>query len=173
VNRRRPARFHSVFVLAIALAPTWLGSLAQAPVQPPEPSPVAPSLETLSRPKIGLALSGGGARGAAHIGVLRVLEELHIPVDYIAGTSMGAIVGGLYATGMSPDQIEEALDGMDWEMILTGRPPRRDLSFRRKEDEFHYPGDIEMGLKGGKAPAARKARTCRSAWASPRCASTG
>ena len=58
----------------------------------------------LDRPSIGLVLSGGGARGAAHVGVLKVLEELHIPVDYVAGTSMGAIVGGLYASGMSIEE---------------------------------------------------------------------
>jgi NTE family protein len=60
-----------------------------------------------ARPKIGVALSGGGALGMAHIGALKVLEELEIPVDYIAGTSMGAVVGGLYASGMSPDEMDE------------------------------------------------------------------
>lgn len=62
------------------------------------------------RPKIGLALSGGGARGAAHVGVIQVLEELRIPIDYIAGTSMGSIVGGLYASGMSSDEIAQQLN---------------------------------------------------------------
>ena len=61
--------------------------------------------QQIERPKIGLALSGGGARGAAHVGVFKLLEELQIPVDYIAGTSMGAVVGGLYASGMSSDEI--------------------------------------------------------------------
>ena len=59
------------------------------------------------RPRIGLVLGGGGARGIAHIGVIRVLEELRIPIDYVAGTSMGSIVGGLYATGMTSQQMEE------------------------------------------------------------------
>lgn len=63
----------------------------------------------MSAPKIGLALSGGGARGAAHVGVLKVLEEMHIPVDYIAGTSMGSIIGGLHASGVIPGEIETAL----------------------------------------------------------------
>ena len=65
------------------------------------------------RPRIGLVLSGGGARGIAHIGVLRVLEELHIPIDYIAGTSGGAIIGGLYATGMDSTQIEHVIRAID------------------------------------------------------------
>ena len=86
--------------------------------------------ESLERPRIGLALSGGGARGAAHVGVLRVLEELRIPVDYIAGTSMGSIIGGLYASGMTPDQIETALKEMDWDNVFSDRPPRIDRPFR-------------------------------------------
>ncbi len=63
---------------------------------------VARSALAAERPKIGLALGGGGARGCVHVGILRVLEELHIPIDYIAGTSVGAIVGGMYASGMTP-----------------------------------------------------------------------
>jgi hypothetical protein len=66
-------------------------------------------IRAAGRPKIGLVLSGGGARGAAHIGVLEVLEEMHVPIDFIVGTSMGSIVGGLYASGMSPSEINEAL----------------------------------------------------------------
>ena len=74
-----------------------------------------------SRPKIGLALSGGGARGAAHIGVIRVLEENNVPIDYIAGTSMGSIVGGLYSSGMSTDEIEAALGSIDWDGVFDDR----------------------------------------------------
>lgn len=85
------------------------------------------------RPKIGLALSGGGARGVAHIGVLKALEQLHVPVDYIAGTSMGAIVGGLYASGMSPDEMERWFAEADWRYLLSDAPPRESRSFREKE----------------------------------------
>ena len=81
--------------------------------------------EGKERPKIGLVLGGGGAKGHAHIGVLKVLEELHIPVDYIAGTSMGAIVGSLYASGLSPDEIEKVLTSVDWDDLFTGDPNRR------------------------------------------------
>ena len=68
---------------------------------------IALGLQAQERPKVGVVLSGGGARGAAHIGVLQVLEELRIPIDYVGGTSMGSIVGGLYASGLTPDEIEE------------------------------------------------------------------
>jgi NTE family protein len=101
------------------------------------------------RPKIGLALGGGGARGAAHIGVLRVLEQNRIPIDYIAGTSMGSIVGGLYAAGYDPDQLENLVTTIDWANIFSDLPPRRQRSFRRKEDDFLYGLGLEFGLKGG------------------------
>ena len=107
------------------------------------------------RPKIGLALSGGGARGAAHVGVLRVLEQLRIPVDYIAGTSMGSIIGGLYASGMTLDEIEDALVTMDWDHIFDDNPPREELSFRRKRDDDLYLIKAKPGIKasGLKLPA--------------------
>ncbi|MEN8214546.1 MAG: patatin-like phospholipase family protein [Pseudomonadota bacterium] len=103
-----------------------------------------------SRPAIGLALSGGGARGAAHVGVLRVLEELHVPIDYIAGTSMGAIVGGLYASGMSADDIEKALGEVDWDTVFRDDEERPDRTFRRKRDDRLYLSDIKAGVKEGK-----------------------
>src|SRR5277367_289075 len=83
------------------------------------------------RPRICLVLSGGGARGMAHIGVLKVLEDLKIPIDCIAGTSMGAVVGGLYASGMSARQIETTMRSVDWQEAFRDLPPRRDLAFRR------------------------------------------
>ena len=72
------------------------------------------------RPRIGLVLSGGGARGVAHLGVLKVLEELRIPVDVIAGTSMGAIVGGFYASGSSPAEIEAMVNSLEWNQAFQG-----------------------------------------------------
>lgn len=98
------------------------------------------------RPKIGLALSGGGARGAAHVGVLKILEQMRIPIDYIAGTSMGSIIGGLYASGMTPEQIENALKHMDWEHIFNDDPPRADRSFRRKLDDYLYLVKAKPGI---------------------------
>ncbi len=86
--------------------------------------------------KLVLVLSGGGARGFAHIGVLRVLEEQNIAPDLIVGTSMGAVVGGLYASGWSPDEIEELVETIDWEKIFTDRVARKYRSFRRKQDDY-------------------------------------
>lgn len=98
------------------------------------------------RPKIGLALSGGAARGCAHVGVLEVLEEMRVPVDYVAGTSMGAVVGGLYAAGLTPAEIRRTLITLDWQSVLDDRTPYRDLVFRRKEDERRYLMDVEVGI---------------------------
>ncbi len=100
-------------------------------------------------PKIGLVLGGGGARGASHIGVLKVLEENHIPIDYIVGTSMGAIVGGLYASGMSPEEMEENFKSVDWKDLFTDRLSEKELSFRNKGDRRKFV-DLELGLKNGK-----------------------
>src|SRR6202050_4508816 len=88
-----------------------------------------------SRPRIGLVLSGGGARGPTHIGVLEMLDQLHVPIDVIAGTSMGAVVGGLYASGMSGEQIKHALSSLDWQAAFRDRPPRTALASRRQEGD--------------------------------------
>jgi len=101
------------------------------------------------RTKVGLVLSGGGARGAAHIGVLKVLEANRIPIDYIAGTSMGSIVGGLYAVGMTPDEIEDVLASLDWDNIFVDEGPREDRTFRRKRDDLLYLIDHKLGVKDG------------------------
>jgi len=124
-----------VFILLLLLLPESL--LAQ--------QDTAPRL----RPKIGVALEGGGALGLAHIGVLKWFEEHHIPVDYVAGTSMGGLVGGFYSTGMSPDELKTLIDGIDWRKILGDRTPYEDLSFRRKEDQRAYPNSLIFGLRGG------------------------
>jgi NTE family protein len=99
-----------------------------------------------TRPRVGLVLSGGGARGLAHIGVLKVLQELRVPVDFIAATSMGSIVGGGYAAGYTPDQLEALVNATDWREIFARRAPREDLHFRRKEDDFKNLSDIEFGI---------------------------
>ena len=102
----------------------------------------------VERPRVGLVLGGGGARGAAHIGVLKELERRRIPIDAIAGTSVGAIVGGLYATGMSASELESLLGSLDWAGALSDKPDREDLSFRRKQDDAEVPIDFELGLRG-------------------------
>ena len=105
--------------------------------------------DPLLRPRICVVLSGGGARGIAHIGVLKVLEDLKIPIDCIAGTSMGAVVGGLYASGMSAREIETTMRSVDWQEAFRDTPPRRDLAFRRKQDDRNFLVRLPLGLKHG------------------------
>ena len=101
------------------------------------------------KPKIGLVLEGGGALGLAHIGVITWLEEHRIPVSYVAGTSMGGLVGGVYATGRSPAEVRELVESINWNDVLRGQVPFENLDFRRKQDSVLYPGTIEFGLKKG------------------------
>jgi NTE family protein len=111
--------------------------------------PVSPG-----RPKIGLVLSGGGARGIAHIGVLKWFEDNRIPVDYVAGTSMGGLVGGIYATGRTPDEMRRIVEGIDWDDALRGSPAYGDLNYRRKQDRRDLQNEIELGLKNGVGTAS-------------------
>ena len=105
---------------------------------------------TPSRPRIGLVLSGGGARGAAHVGVLKVLDDLHVPVDAIAGTSMGAVVGGLYASGLTGREIEKLMGSVDWQDAFRDRPQRYNLSFRRKSEDQDFLVQLPLGVRDGK-----------------------
>ena len=102
------------------------------------------------RRTVGVALAGGAALGLAHIGVLEWLEEHRVPIDYIAGTSMGGLVGGLYASGLTTAEIREFAGRVDWQQTFSPVPPYRQLSFRRKEDAADFPVALEIGLKGGK-----------------------
>lgn len=102
-----------------------------------------------SRPRIGLALGGGGARGFAHIGVLQWFEEQRIPVDVIGGTSMGGVIGAAYATGMTPREIRALVDSVDWTLALAPDTPFIYKTFRRKEDTRAFPSRLRFGLKGG------------------------
>ena len=114
---------------------------------------VAPSTSQAAepaRPKIGLVLSGGGARGWAEIGVLKVLEELHVPVDLVVGSSIGSVVGGLYASGMSPQEMEDTLARMDWDDMFVDKVPRVDRPFRRKLDDAQYLTKLVVGIDKGK-----------------------
>ncbi|HET6534889.1 MAG TPA: patatin-like phospholipase family protein [Sphingomicrobium sp.] len=94
-------------------------------------------------------LGGGGARGAAHIGVLKELERMRIPIDAIAGTSMGAVIGGLYASGIAPDELQRVIESLDWADAFQDTAQREDLTFRRKQDDVEFPIDFELGLNGG------------------------
>ena len=109
----------------------------------------AVAAEASERPTLGLALGGGAARGIAHIGLLQWLEEHRIPVDFIAGTSMGGLVGGAYAAGMTPGEIRELMRDADWDIIFLSDSPFKYKTFRRKEDARQFPALIELGLKNG------------------------
>lgn len=110
----------------------------------------APEAEKPRRPKIGVVFGGGGAKGAAHIGVLKVLEEQKIPVDYIAGTSMGAIVGALYASGLSAAELEKVITSIDWKDVFSGNPNRRDIDYRRKREDYEHLTGLSVGIRDGK-----------------------
>ncbi len=118
-------------------------------VRAQDPSPPKPVQTPAQRPRIGLALSGGGALGLVEIGVIQWMEENHIPVDRIGGTSMGSIIGAMYATGMSPTEIKAFAEKIDWEQALLPEPVYRQLSFRRKEDRREFLIKAPLGLKDG------------------------
>jgi NTE family protein len=107
--------------------------------------------DATERPRIGLVLSGGGARGAAHIGAIRALEQMQIPIDAVAGTSMGAVVGGLYAAGLSGEEIARVFEALDWQDLLRDRAPRKDLVYRRKQADrsFLARGGLGVRADGG------------------------
>jgi len=109
--------------------------------------------QTPARPKIGLALSGGGALGIAHIGTLKLLDSLAIPIDYIAGTSMGGIAAALYAIGYSGEEMERIAYTVDWDEIFDDLPPRRELPFIQKQDLDRY--QFEIGIQEY-APTGKK-----------------
>ena len=105
--------------------------------------------ETTTYPKIGLVLSGGGARGAAHVGVLRVIEELHIPIYCIVGTSMGSIVGGLYSSGVSVAELEQVAVKTDWDGLFSDKIPRPEVNYRNKSDWPNYITSLDIDFKKG------------------------
>ena len=132
------ARSHAAAAFALACLVTT-GAFPQSMTEVGSPE----------RPRIGLALSGGGARGIAHIGVLKVLEEMRIPISCVTGTSMGAIVGGAYAVGTPANRLEELVLSTDWDQVFRDNPPRQDIAIRRKIDDFKTLFAPEFGLKDG------------------------
>jgi len=164
MSLRRLSMRRVLFILVLFLVPNYVSAQQESkPAATPAPardisSGTVTKATPVPRPKIGVALEGGGAMGLAHIGVLKWFEEHHIPVDYVAGTSMGGLVGGFYATGMSPDEMKSLITGLNWRKIMDDRSPYEDLSFRRKEDQRAYPNSLIFGLRGGlTAPAGLNA----------------
>lgn len=152
------ARSRAASALLIALALTALAPEAALHAASPAAAGDSP------RPRVGIVLSGGGARGMAHLGVLRALDEMRVPIDAIAGASMGAVVGGLRAQGMSPDEIEAILTGVDWMDAFDDDPPRADRSFRRKSDDNLEHVDFKLGFDGRRLmipPSAREGEKLR------------
>jgi NTE family protein len=129
---------HRRWLLVTILA--WAGLLPAFAAAPP------PSSAT---PCIGLVLGGGGARGAAHIGVIEVLEREHIPICRIAGTSMGSIVGGMYAAGYSAQEMRGIIAKLDWSDLFSDDPARVEMPMRRKQDDYRYLLNFEIGYKNG------------------------
>ncbi len=137
---RRPRLIRHLLLVALLLIGLFGGPVvAQA----------QPSSAAQQRPRIGLVLSGGGARGLAHVGVLKVLERERIPVDVVVGTSMGAIIGGLYASGMRAGELEAELTKLNWDAVFAVRVARQQLSQRRKEEDFEISPVIEIGMNNG------------------------
>ncbi len=138
ITSRIAARLLVAALVAISLNP---GSAALAA----DAAPPAPA----SHPRIGLALSGGGARGIAHIGVLEVLEEMRIPISCVTGTSMGAIVGATFAAGRPPKEMETIVLAADWDEVFRDKPPRSEIAVRRKLDDYKTLFAPEYGVKDG------------------------
>lgn len=136
--------------LSIPIAVTLLcGLCLPHAIAAQDASPEKPLRTEPHRPRIGLALSGGGALGLVEIGVIRWMEENHIPVDRIAGTSMGSIIGSMYATGMSPAEMENFARKINWDEALMPEPVYRQLAYRRKQDRREFLIRTPLGLKDG------------------------
>src|SRR5690348_18397423 len=104
--------------------------------------PTLPAQQTMPRPKIGLTLSGGGAKGLAHIGILKAIDSAGLKVDYITGTSMGSIIGALYAIGYSADSIEKISRRIDWGLLLSNQSSMRSMIMDEKDEYGRY--DVEL-----------------------------
>ena len=139
MHRRRRYRLLLPLTLCVASMAAFESAFAQG--ETPDVTP--------TNPRIGLVLSGGGARGGAHIGVLKALEELRVPIDRIAGTSIGAVVGGFYVSGMSVAELEQLVESLEWETAFLNVTPRQLKSFRRKRDDDSFLVNQKPGLNDG------------------------
>lgn len=145
--RMTPSRGGWSIAVVVALV-LGCAAAAGAQVGPDQPGARPPSTTPGERPRVGVAFGGGSARGIAHVGVIRWFEEHHIPIDVAAGTSMGGLIGGSFATGMDADEIQEMLRGLDWDQMF-GYSGFAFKNVRRKADVRAYPSHLEFGLKKG------------------------
>ncbi|HEU5400158.1 MAG TPA: patatin-like phospholipase family protein [Terriglobales bacterium] len=130
--------------LSFLLFFSFLATYAEGPAEPHSSTVIKKA------PRVALVLDAGGALGLAHIGVIQWMEEHRIPVHYVAGTSMGGLIGGAYATGMSPSELKKLVGSIDWaNTVFNGEPQYRDLTFRLKQDQREYPNEVEFGLNRG------------------------
>ncbi len=136
-------------LLSIVLILCAIPSIAQQQPATPQTGAAPPRPSEAKRQTVGLVLQGGGALGLAHVGVITWMEEHHIPIDYIAGTSMGGLVGGVYATGHNAVEMRQIVNGINWDEVMAGQTPFNDLAFRRKEDARQYPNSLEFGIRKG------------------------
>jgi len=141
---RIPARVVRDFAVFLVLT-----SISAVSAHPQDAAAQAPAPSVPVRPRIGLALSGGGALGLVEIGVIKWMEENQIPVDRIAGTSMGAILGSMYASGMSPKEIEDFAKKINWDEAFLPEPAYAQISYRRKQDRRNYLITAPLGVKHG------------------------
>ncbi len=146
IHKRKAASLIAGFVVATgATAQTAPAIGTSAPLA----SQTSAATTAPPQPRIGLALSGGGARGLAHVGVLKVLEEMRIPMACVTGTSMGAIVGGTFAAGRTPEEMEKIVVAANWNDIFRDAPPRKEIAVRRKFDDYKTLFKPEFGVKDG------------------------
>ncbi len=150
VHRRISLTVFTGALLSGLTVSTSVDAQSTPPAAPPAKPAAEVSVAATSRtPRIGLALSGGGARGLAHVGVLKVLEEMRIPVACVTGTSMGAIVGGTFAAGRTPEEMEKIVVAASWNDIFRDAPPRKEIAVRRKFDDYKTLFKPEFGVKDG------------------------
>ena len=136
------ARYFLIVIVGLCL--NFLHNFSSAETLAPDR--IDDILKAKPRPKIALVLSGGGARGFAHIGVLRVLKELRVPVDIVVGTSMGAVLGGAFAAGRNVEELAQIVSSTSWDSVLADRPARDVLDFRRREEDILLPSRIEFAI---------------------------
>ena len=150
VGKRFPAFLLAGLFLLLTAGPGFGAATADEPTAVAATAAAKPLKS--NRPKVGLVLSGGGAKGIAHVGILKIIEELGIPVDYITGTSMGSIIGGLYAYGYSAAELDSILRAADWDVLLSDKAIRSDIYLTEKRTADQYVITLPFSQKSSLLP---------------------